>query len=93
MMLSIEQKALLPSHKAMAKRLRKSAIDFDLTARWERGEERFDEAVQMAKDIADLDWLLSDNILELDFGGDGDNGEILIDLIDALLRLRLAERP
>ena len=84
-------KPILVSHRAMAKRLLRAGVDYDLNARWERGDERLPEAEQLAKEIADLDWLLFGDSQCLDFGGDGDNGELLIDLINILFELRSAE--
>ena len=84
--MSFVKEPLLKSHNDMAFRLIASGIDYDLNAKWERGEERSDEAEQMARELADLDWLLYGNTLDFDFGGDGDSGEFLIDLIDVLLR-------
>lgn len=84
-------KPVLKSHHNMEARLIKSGIDIDLVARWERGEPRLEEAEKIAQEIADLDWLLYDNVFDFDFGGDGDSGELLIDLIDVLFRLQNKE--
>ena len=90
-MTNIVKQPVLQSHKEMLARLEKSGIDYDLTAKWERGGERSEEAEKLAREIADLDWLLYGDALGLDFGGDGDNGEFLIDLINILFELRKIE--
>jgi len=90
-MMALVNQPVIQSHIEMAARLQKSGIDYDLSARWERGQERSAEAENMAREIADLDWLLYGDSLGLDFGGDGDSGEFLIDLINILFELRKSE--
>lgn len=80
------------SEKDMASRLVASGIDYDLFARWNRGEnKRSSKSEQLAREIADLDWLVGGDALSFRFGGDGDSGEFLIDLINLLFELHDSE--
>lgn len=45
------------------------------------------EAEKLVRDLGALDWCFYDDSLRLKFGGDGDNGEILIAMVSILMRL------
>jgi hypothetical protein len=68
----------------LEKKLLSLNIETDITKRWENGIEHHPKSVQLAKEIATIDWLYGNDSLCFKFGGDGDNGEHLIYLLDIL---------
>ncbi len=53
--------------------------------KWSLGEDVRDEAYKLARLIGDMDFQHFSDCFWLKFGGDGDNGETLAYLIDALI--------
>lgn len=49
------------------------------------------KAIEIAKVIRALDWVYGDDALDLKFGGDGDNGEHLLMLLDIAVEAGLIE--
>ncbi len=56
--------------------------------RWELGEDQSQEALIVAQAISRAD-SLDGGFLDFEFGGDGDNGEVLIYIIDMLIEVGL----
>jgi hypothetical protein len=53
-----------------------------ITERWERGMPHDPRSIKIAKAIAKIDWEHGGDFLGLELGGDGDNGEYLLYLLD-----------
>lgn len=75
----------------LLERLRAAGINTDITDRWNRGVEHRVESVELGAEIAALDWMLLDDSFGFKFGGDGDNGEQLLYLLDVLFDLKASE--
>ena len=75
----------------LLERLEKYKINTDITDRWQHEEHRKD-AKKLANEIETIDWMFADDSFNFKFGGDGDNGETLIYILDILLDLRDAEK-
>lgn len=50
--------------------------------RWEQGIDHDPRAIELAKAIAKIDYEECDDSFQFNFGGDGDNGENLMYLLD-----------
>lgn len=83
--------AVLKSQKELQERLKIFGIETNIAKRWEEGWEHREDAEILARELGDLDWLFADDSFCFKFGGDGDNGETLIYLLDILLELREKE--
>jgi hypothetical protein len=57
-------------------------IETDINKRWEKGMPHHPKSVGLYKTIADLDWKYGDDYFGWKSGGDGDNGETLMYLLD-----------
>lgn len=57
-------------------------VEYDINKRWEQGIEHHPESVKLYKRIADLDYKHGDDFFCFKQGGDGDNGEHLMYLLD-----------
>lgn len=79
------------TEKDILERIEKMGIDTDITKRWEQGIDHHPEAKKLAKEIAAIDWMFGDDGFGFKFGGDGDNGDELIYLLNILFDLKDAE--
>lgn len=57
-------------------------VETDINKRWENGVEHHPKSVEMANVIFDMDWKYGDDYFCWKKGGDGDNGEHLMYLLD-----------
>jgi len=57
-------------------------IETNITKRWEKGTPHHSEALKLAKALGELDWAFGGDYFCFKFGGDGDNGEHLLYLLD-----------
>lgn len=89
----INQKLImLPRHKDLAERLKKHPeIEIDLNVRWEQGIDHHKSSEKMFKLIETADWLFGGDYFCWKSGGDGDNGESLMYLMDVIFELEDAE--
>jgi hypothetical protein len=69
------------------KKAEEYGIDTDITHRWEQSVEHHPKAKAIARSIAAADWLWGGDCFGFKFGGDGDNGEHLIYLLDILFAI------
>jgi len=69
-------------------RLIANNIETNITKRWEEGKEHHLEAEKLAHEIGEIDWMFCSDSFCFKFGGDGDNGENLVYLLDILFELR-----
>lgn len=53
-----------------------------VSERWERGVPHDPRSTEIAKAVADIDFTQNDDCFGFKFGGDGDNGEMLLYLLD-----------
>ena len=60
-------------------------LEYDLNKRWERGTPHHPRSEKLMKRIADVDWHFNDDQFCWKVGGDGDNGESLMYLLDIIL--------
>lgn len=66
-------------------------VETNLTVRWEKGMKHHPKSIQIYKAIEKLDWEIGNDYLNLSSGGDGDNGEHIMYLLDVYFE-RLEER-
>lgn len=57
-------------------------IEYDLTTRWEKGIPHHPKSIHLYKRIEELDFKLNSDDFGFKSGGDGDNGEQLMFLLD-----------
>lgn len=57
-------------------------IETDITKRWELGMPHHPKSKEIYKAIAENDWKYGGNYFDWEAGGDGDNGEHLMYLLD-----------
>ncbi len=57
-------------------------VEKDLTKRWESGAEHHPQSVALYNVLEQLDWDIGGDALSLSSGGDGDNGEHIMYLLD-----------
>ena len=79
-------KPILENHKLLIERLERKGIDYK-TDRWEEGCNHHPSAEKFASDLEAIDWIYNDDYFHWKFGGDGDNGEILLYALDILFEL------
>jgi hypothetical protein len=70
--------------RAVLAEIEAAGIETDITKRWETGVEHHPKAYALAKRIGAVDWLFGGDAFCWQFGGDGDNGEHLMYLLDIL---------
>jgi len=68
----------------IAKYKKVDGVDYDLNARWENGVKHHPKSTAIFKRIAELDFLFSADFFCWKSGGDGDNGEFLMYLLDVI---------
>ena len=83
--------AMCKSQKELQERLRLLEVETSINKRWDEGWEHREDSNQLARELADLDWLFCSDSFGFRFGGDGDNGENLLYLLDILFDLREKE--
>ena len=59
-------------------------VDYDITKRWEDGVEHDPRSYKLYKRISDLDFHVGSDSFGFKSGGNGDNGEHLMYLLDIL---------
>lgn len=57
-------------------------IETDINKRWENGIEHHPESIKTIKALSELDFYLGNDSLGVKTGGDGDNGEYMMYLLD-----------
>jgi hypothetical protein len=68
-----------------------SGVNLDINDRWEKGIEHHEKSVELARLIDATDMLCLDNYFYLKFGGDGDNGEFLLYILDIIFEMESKE--
>jgi len=63
-------------------------IETDVNKRWETGAEHHPESIALMEAIATLDFIFNDDYFCWAVGGDGDNGEQLMYLMDIYFEAR-----
>jgi len=61
---------------------RMANVEYDFNKRWEEGTDHHPRSAALYKRIAELDFLFNDDSFCFKSGGDGDNGERLMYLLD-----------
>ena len=59
-----------------------SGIEYDINKRWESGTSHHPKSVELMTRVINLDWELMNGWFDFKTGGDGDNGENLMYLMD-----------
>lgn len=65
--------------------------NIELQQRWEKGTEHHPEASQLVRELADIDFVEYGDYFDWNIGGDGDNGEVLIEQMSVLFEIRDAQ--
>ena len=84
-------KPIYDKHSNLIKQLENARINTDINNRWENGINHHPESERLADEIDSIDWLYLNDFFGFKFGGDGDNGEFLLYILDILFELRDAE--
>lgn len=58
--------------------------ELDISKRWMEGRKHHSKTDAIVGLINDIDWKLGGDVLGLNFGGDGDNGEHLAYILDII---------
>lgn len=82
----IAKRLVLPSMKALNERLEKAGIDATVD-RWSAGIDHHPKSEQLVCELADLDYVYFNDHFDWKTGGDGDNGEALMYMLDVLFDL------
>lgn len=61
---------------------KRPGIEYDIEARWEEGIEHDPISIEILKRIKEIDRTFNNNYFNFQCGGDGDNGEELMYLLD-----------
>ena len=56
--------------------------ELTITERWEQGIDHDPRSEEIIRAMSKLDWELYDGVLDIKVGGDGDNGESMMYLLD-----------
>jgi hypothetical protein len=78
--------------KDLVERLKEYKINTDIGKRWEDGIEHNQKSLDLMEKIATIDFLYCDDHFCWKYGGDGDNGESLMFLLDIIFDLENAEK-
>lgn len=57
-------------------------VEYNIDKRWEEGIPHHPKSEELCRAIADIDYVFQDDFFGWKFGGDGDNGESLMYLLD-----------
>ncbi len=63
---------------------KKPGVEYDINKRWENGVPHHPKSIALMKRISDTDWIWNDDHFCWKTGGDGDNGESLMYLLDII---------
>jgi len=63
-------------------------VELDINKRWEQGVEHHSESITLYNEIADADFNVGGDRFCFKSGGDGDNGEHLMYLLDIIFEQR-----
>jgi hypothetical protein len=63
-------------------------VERDINKRWEQGMPHHPKSEALYKDIESLDWEYGDDYFCFKSGGDGDNGEHLMYLLDIIFETK-----
>ena len=69
----------------------KNSVETDITKRWEQGIKHDSKSEELVRAIADLDFKYGGDFFCFKVGGDGDNGEHLMYLLDIYYELKEKE--
>ena len=72
----------MKSGDSMKNLVKVDGVEYDINKRWENGTDHHPKSMVLFKHIADLDFALSGDYFCWKSGGDGDNGEMLMYLLD-----------
>ena len=78
-------RVITESHKKLIGRLTSNEIVLD---RWSAGIDHREETYDLYRMIEDIDWIVFDDYFRLKSGGDGDNGEVLMYILDIIFDLQ-----
>lgn len=67
-------------------------VELDINKRWENGIQHHPESVKIVQAMSQLDGMLNSYALDINIGGDGDNGEAMMYLLDVYFEGRDKKR-
>jgi hypothetical protein len=79
------------SMRKFLKEAKASGVNPNIEMRWENGVEHHPKSIALMEKISDCDYLFNDNTMDWKCGGDGDNGEELMYLLDIIFEMEEAE--
>lgn len=81
-----------PEVQALWNKCKTHGIEADIGKRWENGIDHHPKAEEIFSLIQESDWAFGDDYFCWKQGGDGDNGETLMQALSVLLELQDAEK-
>jgi methyl coenzyme M reductase subunit C-like uncharacterized protein (methanogenesis marker protein 7) len=72
--------------KELLLQLEKFEVDGELD-RWSEGIEHHPMSEKLVRDLSEIDWMFFNDYFHFKIGGDGDNGESLMYMLDILFDL------
>lgn len=79
-------RAIFPHSKRLLERLESAGVDA-AKDRWGEGLDHHPKSEALMQELVDLDWVFFDDYFGWKTGGDGDNGETLMFMLDVLFEL------
>jgi hypothetical protein len=59
-------------------------VEYNINARWEGGTPHHPKSIALMKRLSDIDWIFCNDHFCWKVGGDGDNGESLMFMLDII---------
>ena len=59
-------------------------VEYDINKRWEEGFDHHPRSLELLKKIQDVDFIWNNDYFQWKYGGDGDNGEFLMYVLDII---------
>ncbi len=80
-------KCKIPLHQAILDLYESYNINLDINNRWELGIEHHSKTINLMEHLKVLDFEINDDYFYFKTGGDGDNGEALMYLLDMFFEM------
>jgi hypothetical protein len=81
-------KKYIERNKELLEPYAKNDVELSIVKRWSDGTEHHPRSKELMKNISQLDFCFNNDYFRFKVGGDGDNGEILMYLMDMFFELK-----